>query len=77
MSNVGQYIKFLRDRENLSARQLSLDCGLSSSYVSKLENGVTIPTVVVFASIMRELKATNEEILFLMRLFLLEHEGNI
>lgn len=43
--NVGQKIRMLRERSNLSQRALSEACGLSRNTLSLLERGQTSPTI--------------------------------
>lgn len=68
------YFKILRARKNLSARKLSLECGLSSSYVSKLEGDGVVPNAAVFMKLMEKLEASDREILILLRLLVYENE---
>ena len=63
---LGAVVKMLRDEKSLSARALSLSCGLSASYVSKLESGSSKPTVDTLMKIATELELNESEILFLM-----------
>ena len=43
--NVGHAIRSLRERQNLSLRDLSKRCGLSINAISKIERGENSPTV--------------------------------
>lgn len=63
---LGAVVKLMREEKGLSARALSLSCGLSASYVSKLEAGVSKPTVDTLMKIATELELNESEILFLM-----------
>jgi transcriptional regulator with XRE-family HTH domain len=63
---LGAVIKMMREEKGFSARSLSLTCGLSPSYVSKLESGVSKPTVDTLMKIATELELNESEILFLM-----------
>ena len=60
-------MKFLRERSNVSARQLSNDSGLSVSYISKMEKGQVNPTVEAFAKIIRNLDVSDAELLYLIK----------
>lgn len=60
-------LKHLRKRRNLSARDLSLKSGLSSSYVSKVEAGNIKPTIEAFARMIDHLGVTDQEIVFIIR----------
>ncbi len=62
----GLLMKFLREREDISARQLSLKSDLSSSYVSKIENGTTVPTLETFARIIKQMKVSSREVYYLI-----------
>lgn len=63
---IGAVVKVLREESGYSARSLSLACGLSASYVSKLEAGQSKPTVETLMKIANELKLNETEILFLI-----------
>ena len=63
---LGVVVKMIREERGFSARSLSLACGLSPSYVSKLESGTSKPTVDTLMKIATELKLNESEILFLM-----------
>lgn len=61
-------IQLLRKRANLSARALSLKCGLSASYVAKVESGELEPSLKTFAKIAVALNMTSQEILHIIRI---------
>lgn len=64
---LGQAIKALRERRtDLSARGLSAACGLSPSYVSKLEAGEIDPSFRAFAKLSLALGMTTAEITFFL-----------
>lgn len=69
-------MKFLREREGLSARQLSSAAGLSASYVSKVESGAVLPTIESFAKIVSKLYTTDREITYLISTLTREGEGS-
>lgn len=60
-------LKKLRERRGVSARALSLEAGLSASYVSKIESGQVKPSVEAFAYLMKALEASDEEVLYMVR----------
>lgn len=60
-------MKFLRERAGLSARQLSLDSGLSASYVNKIENGSVLPTIRSFAHLIQKLDLSPFELSYLLQ----------
>lgn len=64
--NLGDGIKHLREARRLSARALSLKCGFSPSYVSKIESGEIEPGFWAFARLAIVLEMTTQEILFLV-----------
>lgn len=66
--SLGTAIKFLRTRKNITSRGLSSMCGLSPSYIGKLEAGTIQPSFDVFCMIAKALEMNNNEILFLVRL---------
>lgn len=55
-------MKQQRSKKKISARQLSARAGLSSSYVSKLENGKIDPTTTAFGQIARVLELSALEV---------------
>ena len=59
-------IKYLRERKGISGRYLSIKAGLSPSYVSKVENGVVLPTIESFAKIISHLDVTDKEVAYLI-----------
>lgn len=65
--DFARLMKFLRERAGLSARQLSLDAGLSASYVSKIESGSVLPTIQSFAHIIQELDVSSFEVAYLLQ----------
>lgn len=60
--DVGSAVRLLRLKAHKSARALSLECGLSPSYVGKVEAGMD-PSLKAFARIALGLGMTNQEIL--------------
>lgn len=61
-------VKYLRLKKSLSARQLSIEAGLSPTYISKLENGTLSPSFEAFCSISKVLNMTDQEVLYLIKL---------
>ncbi|MCP4653224.1 MAG: helix-turn-helix domain-containing protein [Candidatus Omnitrophica bacterium] len=45
MKNIGQKIRLLRQKKNLALKDLAEKTGLSSSFLSQLEKGLTLPSV--------------------------------
>lgn len=72
--NFALLMKFLRERAGLSARQLSLDAGLSASYVSKIESGVVLPTISSFAHIIQKLDVSPFEVSYLLQTLVKDKE---
>lgn len=64
----GDCVRFLRLRRNISSRALAAQCGLSSSYVSKVENNSTSPSASAFAKIVLELECSTLEVMFLLEM---------
>lgn len=64
--SFGTLMGLIRQRCGLSARAVSLECGLSPSYVSKMERDEYLPTLDRFSKIVETIGATDEEILFLV-----------
>lgn len=61
---VAEVIRYLRGRRNLSARAVSLQAGLSSSYVGKLEAGEIEPSFRAFARLALVLGMNSQEVFF-------------
>lgn len=59
-------MKFLRERQGISARELSARAGLSASYVSKVESGAVLPTIESFARLVSNLYTTDKEVAYLI-----------
>lgn len=55
-----------REAKGLSCRKLSLECGMSDSYFSKVEAGKIVPSVVAFARASEVLGLSRVEILVLL-----------
>jgi len=68
MVTVDEVLKARRQVRGVSARQLSLDAGLSDSVVGKVESGNIEPSLRVFAAMAVQLELTGTEIAFLVRL---------
>ena len=62
--SLGDIIKSARERRGLSARALSVQAGLSPSYVSKLEAGEIEPSVRAFARLAYQLQMNPLEVYF-------------
>ena len=52
---VAKRMRFFRKLKGVSAKQMSLDIGKAESYISKVENGLLIPSLDTFAIIIRYL----------------------
>ena len=61
-------MRFLRERNEVSARALSERSNISLSYVSKMEKGDVTPTVEVFSRIISNLDVSNAELVYLIRI---------
>lgn len=73
--SLGDGIKYLRERKSMSARQVSLECGFSPSYVGKVEKNELEPSISAFYRICRAIGANDKEIVFLLRLAVDGHTG--
>ena len=69
-------MKFLRERAEVSARELSLNSGLSQGYVSKMEQGNVTPTVEVFSKIVQNLGVSAAELTYLIKVLAETKEGD-
>lgn len=61
-------MRFLRERKEISARNLSEQAGLSLSYVSKMEKGDVTPSVEVFSKIISNLDVSDVELIYLLKI---------
>lgn len=68
----GEALRKLRTSKGLSARALSEICSLSPAYISKVENGTTIPSAKTFFNIIKQLECNVHEMAFLVGLFMKE-----
>jgi transcriptional regulator with XRE-family HTH domain len=66
--DVAEILRYLREQRQISARQLSLQAGLSESVVGKIEHRASEPTLRAFAQIVTTLDLNQAEIAFLVRL---------
>jgi transcriptional regulator with XRE-family HTH domain len=66
--SLSEGIRYLRKRKGMSARRVSLEAGLSSSYVSKVEKGEIEPSISSFYKICQVIEATDKEVVFLLKL---------
>ena len=66
--SFGELLKMKRLELKISARQLSAECNVSQSYISKVEADAIIPTVKTFGRIVDALGLTNLEIRYLLKL---------
>lgn len=66
--SLGDGIRYLRERTNMSARHVSLASGLSPSYVGKVEKNEIEPSISGFYKICKVIEASDKEIVFLLRL---------
>lgn len=66
MLSLGEAVHYVRQKRGMSARALSEAIGKSTSYVSKLEADQLDPSFQSFAAIVRALKLSDAEILFLV-----------
>ncbi|ALY08093.1 HTH-type transcriptional regulator [Bacillus phage vB_BhaS-171] len=48
---IGEKLKALREKKNLSQRDVAEEVGISFSYVSKIERGEKVPTMGVFKNL--------------------------
>ena len=64
----GDCVRLLRERRGISSRALAAQCGLSSSYVSKVENNMSSPSAAAFAKLVGVLNCSTLEVLFLLEM---------
>ena len=64
---LGQIIQYLRKTRNgYSARDVSINCGFSPSYLSKVEADQLVPSIVAFSKLIKPLKMTKPEIMMIL-----------
>lgn len=61
-----ELFRIARQRTGKSARGLSVECGLSPAYVSKVESGETKPSIQTFAKLIDAMDCSGYEILFMI-----------
>jgi len=62
LSQLGKRVAYLRKERHLTQLALSLESGLSKSYISDLERGQRNPTVEVLLRLVKALGVTLEEL---------------
>lgn len=72
--SFGEALKAVRSDRGLSARGLSEQCDLSPAYISKVENGTSVPSARVFSRILKELDCNLVEIAFLVGILMREEK---
>lgn len=72
---LGRVLRTVRERHDLSARELSAQAGLSASYVTKLEAGELDPSLKTFGKIAGVLKLTPMEVYFCVVLSAMQADG--
>ena len=70
--NYGKAIKTVRALRNISQKELGIKTKLSKGYISKIENGIAVPSVNQLEEITTELK-----IPFYMLIFLSSEKGDL
>ncbi|MCI2110933.1 MAG: helix-turn-helix domain-containing protein [Bacilli bacterium] len=61
-SQLGKRVAYLRKERHMSQLSLSLESGISKSYISDLERGQRNPTVGVLVRLVKALGVTLEEL---------------
>lgn len=51
LMDFGQRLAKLRNKMNVSAREMSLSIGQSANYINKIENGKSLPSMAAFFDI--------------------------
>jgi transcriptional regulator with XRE-family HTH domain len=59
--NICTVLKKAREKHGLTVTRLAKDCGVTSSYISKVENGSRIPSATVFSYICSRLGMSRNE----------------
>ena len=55
LDEIGDAIVYLRKRENFTQEELALECGISVSYLRRIEHGVANPTINELSTIAKVL----------------------
>ena len=58
----GRAIRYHRERSGLSQSELAKAVGLDQSYISKVEHGITLPTIATYAALADVLGVTLDEL---------------
>ena len=59
---IGKKIAFVRNSKGLTQAQLSTESGVDTSYISKIESGISNPSIIVLIQISWALKMTLSEL---------------
>ena len=62
-NEFGKYLKKLREDLKLSTRQVQLDCGVNSSYVSQIERGSKKPSPAILEKLAQVYKTSYESLM--------------
>lgn len=62
-SGIGARIRFLRQQRNMTLEQLSASSGLTKSFVSKIERGVSVPSISTAMRLAQSFKVTVSQLL--------------
>lgn len=65
-TRIGEKLKFYRKRSELSLDDLSKLCGVSASYLSKIEKSERMPTIKLIHKIGEALKLESKELSYLL-----------
>ena len=60
-NNIGVILKKAREKQGHTVRLLAKECGVTSSYISKVENGKKKPSATVFSNICSRLEISGDE----------------
>ncbi len=75
LQTVREALRYLRERAGLSARSLSVQAGLSPSYVGKIESGEHLPSLTGFAAMVTALHLSPYEVWTLVHTAATHPEG--
>ncbi len=63
MSRIGEKLRVLRERQELTSRELGSVLGVSNSYIIRIENGKKRPSIDLVAKIARFFNVSTDQLI--------------
>lgn len=64
MQKIGEKLRILRTRQNLTSRELGAALGVSNSYIIRIENGKKRPSIDLVAKIANFFHVSTDQLIF-------------